>query len=344
MWYLIYYFILFTTHPNPSTLYKGQRKAKLYLHEVSTYKRRELTGELSYIRRQKVKKLKEERRHRKKYHRVLKDLSNNAKYLILMDFRRGLSVDKIAKKHRVNVQSLLAYYNKFYSDLVDMTESKKLSELHPEELGKVAATSVHNMPQLSSINAPFYEMLSPEDTEEMNEQEQLYCHQYALTGNNNIAMAASGLSIDLETDKKGKPKNPPAKHKSILRLRGVYLRNRGKINRAIRHLQEELVKDIHLDKSYIQLSILQNIEQLKEVVTEYPNMCRDLTKNIELLGKTIPNTFTETVNVQEVQPDKALDKLLELAKADVKQLEGSTDTDETWEYIDNNTQDKTGGE
>jgi len=42
-----------------------------------------------------------------------------------------------------------------------------------------------------------------------------------------------------------------------------------------------------------------------------------MLRALELLGKTIPGTFSDTIRVEEVSPDKALDRLIQMAKADI---------------------------
>jgi chromatin remodeling complex protein RSC6 len=55
------------------------------------------------------------------------------------------------------------------------------------------------------------------------------------------------------------------------------------------------------------------IEQLQEEGN--PKERNKLLRALELLGRTVPGTFTETINISEVKPDEALDKLLEMSRS-----------------------------
>ncbi len=166
----------------------------------------------------------------------------------------------------------------------------------------------------------------------LNEAEHIYAYTYSHTGNNEKAMDAAGLIEDLKYKREGKLRST---HKHVVKLRGMYLRNRPKMNAAISQIQDSIIRNLELDKSYVQTNLIQNIEELKEEVVDNPRQRGALLKAVELLGKTLPGTFSETVKVEQVDPSKAIDKLIEMAEADVRKLPDGSDTDETWEYLDN---------
>jgi hypothetical protein len=115
-------------------------------------------------------------------------------------------------------------------------------------------------------------------------------------------------------------------------MRGYYLRNKDNIAQYIKQLREEKLSDLQIDKGFIQSQLVSEIEYMNE---EGDSSKRNVKlKAIELLGKTIPGTFTDTIQIEEVSPDKALDTLLDMAKAEVKELPKGSKTQEKFITID----------
>ena len=63
-------------------------------------------------------------------------------------------------------------------------------------------------------------------------------------------------------------------------------------------------------KEFVQKTLIQTIRELQEDVGDNGSNRNNLLKSIELLGKTIPGSFTETVRTEEVSPKDTLTLLM----------------------------------
>jgi len=71
-----------------------------------------------------------------------------------------------------------------------------------------------------------------------------------------------------------------------------------------------------VSKKYVQSELIKQVEQLKEVIASDNGSQRArgaMLKAIELLGRSV-GAFVDKVQVEQVDPSKALDQLIEMAK------------------------------
>lgn len=252
------------------------------------------------------------------------------KFKVFQKYKEGNSLLDISKQMNFSYKPLVDYIKTFYDELVITRETEQLKPAKDIQTFAEQKLTDHRLSHL--VNQNFLALLSDEEEQQLNPAEHLYVYTYSSTGNNLKALEAAGLIEDIKgKNKKGKLEGS-AKH--VAKLRGIYLRNRPKISTAIKLIQEEIIERLHLDKSYVQTNLIQNIEELKEEVADNPRQRGALLKAVELLGKTLPGTFSETVQIQQIDPSQTINKLIELAKADITKLPPGSDTEEAWEYLD----------
>jgi len=167
---------------------------------------------------------------------------------------------------------------------------------------------------IEAINDIFKQHLSDPNDPVLSEREQIYAWVFTQTGSNTEAIKESKLDCGFHRRLNNKVEQS-ASLENCFKIRGHYLRSKKNIKDYIYSLRERKLTDLSVDKSYIQGQLIQVIEQIQE-----EGAAKDRTRllrAIELLGKTIPGTFTETINVNEVRPDEALDRLLEMTKMNI---------------------------
>jgi hypothetical protein len=154
------------------------------------------------------------------------------------------------------------------------------------------------------------DMLSADEEETLSTHELMYCVLYVNTGSNQIALKESQLDKCLT--------EPTDIRKQYL---GMHLRNKPNIKKYIQLLQEEQLEELSVSKNQLQADYAILIRQLKERValegksTDIQNMLTAMRD----LGKTM-GAFVEKVQVTEISAADALDTLLDMAEANVREL------------------------
>lgn len=234
----------------------------------------------------------------------------------------GESTEQVADRWNTTKQTVAALVRTFQADLNNTTETRELIESQKIDSG-VTSTQFklphRRVTDAKLINQKFLECLSGPDDLTLTTEEQTYCWIYTYTNNNTKAIKESGLDVGLDKRQSARKDNKQAtSYSNAIKLRGYYLRNKDNISRYITSLREEKLQDLKIDKGYIQSQLVTEIEQLNEEAD--PSRTNSKLRALDLLGKTIAGCFSETIKIEEVSPDKALDQLLEMAKADVKKL------------------------
>ena len=184
-----------------------------------------------------------------------------------------------------------------------LVNNQRIQEKLPA--GTVTKVS-YNDPEL--INEEFLSLLAPEGSYDLSNAEQAYCVMMASTGNNIKAITAAGLDGGLKTTE-----HIVKTMDYAIMIRGNYLRAIPRISAAIKLLQEESLRDININKDYIQIKLLQNIVELEEQVSYDPKARTNYLKAIEMLGRTI-GAFQENLVVTASDPAATLDAMLRMAK------------------------------
>lgn len=234
------------------------------------------------------------------------------------------SLPVIAEKYNTTVDTVTGVIRCFQSDMNNHIETRQL--MADQELDDAVSSTVFKLPSnnrksvdSTKINESFLELLSHPLDKILTTEEQTYCWIYTYTNNNNKAIKESGLDKGLDKRHSGRKDGKiTTSFANAIKLRGYYLRNKQNIANYITKLREEKLSDLKIDKGYIQSHLITEIEQLCEEGDS--SRVNSKLRALDLLGKTLPGCFSETIKVEEVSPDAALDSLLALARADIMEL------------------------
>lgn len=237
------------------------------------------------------------------------DLSGKKKMLILEEYMGGTSSEELAATHNIHPETMDKFLGNICRriNIVRKTNALVNNQKVREKLPKGVNPKVsYNDPEL--INKEFLSLLAPDDSYELSGAEQAYCLMMAKTGNNIKAIVASGLDVGIKTTEHI--------YKTVeyaMMLRGNYLRRIPRIASAISLLQDESLRNININKDFIQIGLLQNIEELREQAADSPKARTNYLKSLEMLGKTI-GAFQENLTITNVDPADTLDAMLKMAK------------------------------
>lgn len=141
-------------------------------------------------------------------------------------------------------------------------------------------------------------------------QAEVYAYYYSQTGDNKFALIQSGLDVGIPKTMKKATKD------YVYRIRGQYLRDIPIIAKYIREEQDKRIAEYRLEKPQVQMELVNQVEELKEVVVNEPRQRSNLLKAIELLGRSI-GAFTDRVEVEETDAKSGLEILMEKVKGEV---------------------------
>jgi hypothetical protein len=237
------------------------------------------------------------------------DLSDKKKMLILEKYMDGATSSDLAAEYNILQVTMDKFIGNVCRKLNIIRETNALSnaELVQENLPEGTIVQVsYNNPEL--INSQFLDLLSADGDLTLSEREKAYAFMYAKTGNNVKALVSSGLDIGLKTTE-----HIQMTIHHALMLRGYFLRQRPMVASAINLLQDEMLSSTAVNKDYLQISLLQQIEELKEQAADDPKYRTLLLKSLELLGKTIGG-FSENITVTTASPADTLDAMIRMAE------------------------------
>lgn len=223
------------------------------------------------------------------------NLSPAEKYRILELYKEGISYTQIGSELGVTKSTCKQFIH---------TELRNLNNIH--ETNSLITTQLNVSPRY--------------DTKELHKDIQdlledgagnIYAYYFAHTGDNLLSLKESKLDLGIV-----KPKgNVTTSVTAAYRLRGMYLREIAQIKQEIERIREEKFRDNPVTKPYVQSLLIEQIEELKELAVDNIRLRGNISRNIELLGKSI-GAFVEKVEVQEISPDQAIDTLIAMSKAE----------------------------
>lgn len=224
---------------------------------------------------------------------------------VVDDYAKGtLSVAEIAKKHSTTEDNVALVTKRFWKSLTNMRESRALIAADTLDARSALAEIEHT----ELINDKLLDKLSPPSASLLTDEESQYAWIYVHTGDVKEALRGSKLDIGLY---KERGKDSRFSYDRALVLRGMYLNGKPNISQYIKELRETRLQDANVGKSRIQSELIEQLDRLKARTDgKYE---AQITRTIELLGKTV-GAFTERIEVQEVTPENALDRLIEMAK------------------------------
>ena len=225
---------------------------------------------------------------------------------------------EIREKYNITENVFNQSVRRFQEEMNNYVETEKLIEEQMMDSKTVSARYTKYPRKVINpniINEKFLSKLSGDEEPILTEEEQTYAWIYSCTNNNTKALKDSKLDAGLKKRHDG---HETSSYKNSVKLRGYYLRSKENVRQYIISLRERKLEDLKIDKGYVQSQLVSEIEFLNEEAD--PTKRNTKLRALELLGKTLPGCFSETVKVEEVKPDAALDALLDMAKADIKQL------------------------
>ena len=190
----------------------------------------------------------------------------------------------------------------------------------PHEVTKFIDTTINNMETIRETNLltlgkPVYNITKKHPTKFITDDflslidsnSEAYAYYFAQTGDNKFSLQQSGFDI-------GIPQNLSKVTKDYLfKIRGQFLRDIPYVKQYIKEDQDRKIAEYRVEKPQIQMDLVGQIEELKEVVVDDPRQRPNLLKAIEMLGRTI-GAFTDRVEVEETDAKSGLEIILERAK------------------------------
>lgn len=249
-------------------------------------------------------------------------LSPAERYQLLEEYMSGeYTIGQLRDRYNLNdSEALIKFIN---GTITRLNIVKETSAINP-------ATQSHylNYKPTSLVNEPFLELLSP-PAASITDEEMTYCYLYVFTGDNRSAIEQSGLDAGL--NHKRIIKDTPT-YDYALRVRGLLLRNKPNVKAHIDLLRSEKLKDNKIvDKSFVIGELVEQLNQLKEDGRER----KLILETIKLLGQTC-HAFTERIEVCQIDPNKPIDSLIEMAmkEANGTLLPAGVVTDCTYEVYE----------
>ena len=233
----------------------------------------------------------------------LKSLDDLTHYNILQEYCNGSSVNQLSDKYLVSPDELRVYVRNFRDDLNSAFELQYLCDTTKTN---IPVDTINKTISTTFIQDNLLDKLSSDTSTTLTKEEVLYSWIYANSGSSLTALKESGLNEVLKKQ-----------DKAHLNLLGVYLREKPNVAKYIKDLQLKNISDTDVTKEFVQSELIQQIQQLKELVSFDDGNQRGrgaLLKSIELLGRTV-GSFQDNIKIEKINPSDALDELIEMAKA-----------------------------
>lgn len=224
-----------------------------------------------------------------------KPLDDAQKYQILLKYSQGIPVAEIAESVSRDRKEISNYIQGMLQDMSSIKETNELLQVRcSADLKRVQGSTPTRF-------------LTSDFLSKVDEKAEIYAYYYAHTGDNKFSLEQSGLDQGIA------PRVSKQSKDYILRIRGQYLRDIPSIKQYIKEIQDQRIAEYHIEKPQIQMELVNQVEELKEVVQYEPKQRANLLKAIEMLGRTI-GAFTDRVEVEEADAKSGLQIILEKAK------------------------------
>lgn len=245
---------------------------------------------------------------------IRQPLSDQEKYQIISKYSVGIPVEEIA--------SGVSRDTKVIQEFILQTLNGMNSVKETNDLLKVKCTADLNRIQGTTPTR----FLTADFLQKLEDSAEIYAYYYAQTGDNKFSLEQAGLTSGLAV------RMPKQTKDYILRIRGQFIREIPSVKKYIQEVQDKRIQEYRCEKPQVQMELVTQIEELKEVVVDDPKQRGNLLKALELLGRTI-GAFTDRVEVEEADAKSGLQIILEKAR---KEAMGSgtyeiTDVEDTGE-------------
>lgn len=269
--------------------------------------------------------------------KLRKSRENIDKYKVIDEYiHSGKTLQQIADDNKTTVKVVKTAVDRHYKALKVIKETRYLTGGRDKAVMKSSQTSAigrayNNLFKDGSVNEEFQERITGPDEEALTTNEMEFCYHWIYSTSDQEALKKSGLDIGLIRPEKGREKERFA-YKQACRMRSLFLRRKANIATTIKDIQKSYLQAEGIDKEFIQTELVREIHELRE--SKELTARKQLTKNLEVLGKTIPGAFSEKIEISQVDPNKALQELIDLAQVSAEKLPEGSEVDEVWESTD----------
>lgn len=229
-------------------------------------------------------------------------------YEIMEEMIQGRRLIDICSDRKIDYHSTQRKLNSFRDCLNTAWELHTIMKVKEGGMTQEQVDNALVTRYLQPSLAPF---LSKANCSTLTEQEIVYCWVYVNSGSNNVALRESGFS-DLIKDTKNRT--------AYMNLLGIFLREKLNVAKYIEALQKSLIENTDVSKQYVQSELIKQVEQLKEVCASDGSRPADrsnILKAIEMLGRSV-GAFTDKIQVEEMNPNDALDILVKKAQEPIE--------------------------
>jgi hypothetical protein len=227
---------------------------------------------------------------------------------ILEEFLEGTSLSDIASNYKLDFGRVKNFISKYRQSINTAWELETIIKARDE---KITAKQMDKALIKKYVQPKLKKVLSSDDSDKLTMEELVYGWSYVHSGSNQVALKESGfLEVLHENDRTPGYQN----------LLGIFLRKKANVKQYIQTVQQEYVQNTDVNRKYVQSELVKQVEQLKEVVASDEVNMRGrnlLIKSIELLGKSV-GSFQDRVVIEDADPNKALDNLIEMAQEQVQ--------------------------
>lgn len=230
-------------------------------------------------------------------------------------FSQGKSYDEIAETMGWKVQSVKTVVQKFYSNLRDVLETENLVSSQEADSTSMVNTSAQiqcyrGQKKIDkNINSKFLDLLSGPEEPVVSEAESTFAYLMVHTGDELQSLQDAGLAEGLAKTNKT--------YRRALKLRCVMLKGKPNVMKCISDIQMRYARELNVNKESIQSMLMEQINQLKSQYN--PKLAPTIAKLTEQLGRTV-GAFSDKITIEEVSFDDAMDSMLEMRQAKVKEL------------------------
>jgi len=225
--------------------------------------------------------------------------------MIMEQYALGVAPKDIAEKHNWESETLNQMIKKHMQGLRNIHETRQLIQDQEVDDSTIQSKSLSKTLSYkaikdfdSNINEMFLNKLSEPMSHLLTEDEVNYCYLIVHENDWESAMISSGLHEGLLKSNKG--------YDRALKLRHLYLRRKPNIAQYINELQLKNLKDVNLDKEYIQANLLKRIAILEE--RNDPRLEPSLSRYYQMLGQST-GAFTEKIQIEEVSMDDVISNM-----------------------------------
>ena len=222
-------------------------------------------------------------------------LTDAQKYKILSDYSNGVSVRDISKE--------MGRDRKYISNFIQQTLKGMNTVRETNDL--IVGTSATKMTMQKGINPTKF--LTSDFLSLIETNGEAYAYYFGKTNDNTFALVQSGLNKGIAPNLKKQTKD------YVYRIRGQFLRDIPEIKAIIKEERDKRVKECNVEKAHVQIDLLTQIEELKELCVDDSKQRVNLLKAIEMLGRTI-GAFTDRVETVETDARSGLEILMERVK------------------------------